>query len=68
MGTLVSSIVTEIYLQLFEILTIRHWLESEEISYYRRYVDDILIIFDQNKTNEESITNHMNNIHKTLGI
>jgi len=31
MGTPVSSIVTEIYLQFFENLTIRHWLESGEI-------------------------------------
>jgi hypothetical protein len=56
MGTPTSSIVTEIYLQFFENLTVRLWLESGEISYYRIYVDDILIIFDQSKTNEESIT------------
>ena len=31
MGTPISSIVTEIYLQFFENLTIRHWLESGEI-------------------------------------
>jgi len=29
-------------------------------------VDDILIIFDQNKTKENSIMNHLNNIHKYL--
>ena len=38
------------------------------ISYYRRYVDDIIIIpiiiiFDQNKINEELITNYMKNTH-----
>lgn len=27
-------------------------------------MDDILIIFDENKTNENSGMNHMNNIHK----
>jgi hypothetical protein len=32
-------------------------------AYYRRYVDDIIIIFDQNKTDEHTITNHMNSIH-----
>jgi len=41
-------------------------MESGEISYYRRHVEDILIIFDQNKTNEDSISNYMNNIHKYL--
>jgi len=35
---------------------------SGEISYYNRYVDDILITFDQNKSNEVSIANHMNKI------
>jgi hypothetical protein len=30
-GTPISSIVTEIYLQFFENLTNRHWLESGEI-------------------------------------
>jgi hypothetical protein len=56
----------ENYLQFFEKLFIKHWIESGEISYYKRYVDDILIIFDQNKTNENSIMNHLNNIHKYL--
>jgi hypothetical protein len=32
----------------------------------RRYVHDIVIIFDQNKINENLITNDMNNIHKYL--
>ena len=41
-------------------------MESGEILYYIRYVDDIQIIYDQNKTNEDSITNYMNNIHKYL--
>jgi hypothetical protein len=40
--------------------------ESREIVYYKRYVDDILIIFDQNKTNEQIIINHINNIDKHL--
>jgi len=37
-----------------------------KISYYRRIVDDIVIIFDQNKINEELITNFVNNLHKYL--
>jgi hypothetical protein len=36
------------------------------MSYYKRYVDNILIIFDQNKTKENSIMNHLNNIDKYL--
>ena len=66
MGSPISSSLAEIYLQFFEELTIRHWMERGEISYYTRYADDILIIYDQNKTNEDSITNCMKNIHKYL--
>jgi hypothetical protein len=41
-------------------------MESGEILYYTRYVDDTQIIYDQNKTNEDSTTNYMNIIHKYL--
>jgi hypothetical protein len=43
----------EIYLQHFEDITIKHWTESGEITYYNRYIDDI--IFDDEKTNENLI-------------
>jgi hypothetical protein len=45
---------------------IKHWMETGEMTCYRRYVDDIIIIFDQNKINEDAITNYMNNIRKHL--
>jgi hypothetical protein len=45
---------------------IKHWMKTREITYYRRYIDDIIIIFDRNKLNEYAITNYMNNIHKHL--
>ena len=38
-------------------------MEMGEITYNRRYVDDIIIIFDQYKINEDSITSYMKNIH-----
>jgi hypothetical protein len=43
-------------------------METGEITYNRRYVlvDDIIIIFDQNKIAEVSVTSYMNNIHKHL--
>jgi hypothetical protein len=33
MGSPISSLLAEIYLQFFEELTIRHWMESGEIYY-----------------------------------
>jgi len=53
----ISSNIAEIYLKFFEEPTIRHSMENGEISYYRRHVDDVIIIFDQNKINEELIYN-----------
>jgi hypothetical protein len=66
MGLNFSSTVAEIYLKYVEELMVKHWMEMCEIMYYKRYVDDIIIIFDQNKTDEDTITNHMNNIHRYL--
>jgi hypothetical protein len=66
MGSPLSSTLTKIYLQYFEEMMIKHRLETDEITGYKRYVDDIIIIFDQNKTDENTITNHMNNIYKHL--
>jgi len=60
-GSPISSTIAEIYLQFLEEIYIKQWLESKEIICYKRYVDDIFIIFYQNKTNQKTIINHMNN-------
>ena len=65
-GSPISNTLAEIYLQFSEELIVKQWKETGEITCYRRYVDVIIIIFDQNKINEESIINYMNNIHKHL--
>jgi hypothetical protein len=66
MGSPISGTLAEIYLILIEESFIKHWIESQEILYYKRYVNDILIIFDQNKTNETTITSVMNGINEQL--
>jgi len=68
MGSPVSSTLAEIYLKFSEEQIIGHWIESGKISYYKRRVEDIFIIFDWNKTNGTSINNHMNNIHKNVEL
>jgi len=45
---------------------VKHCLENTEITYYKRYVDDILITIDQNKTSEDTIHNIMNNTDEHL--
>jgi hypothetical protein len=66
MGSPISSIVAEIFLQYYENLFIRHLLESKNIIYYTRYVDDIFIIYDKTITNPDHLTNNMNNIHENI--
>jgi hypothetical protein len=53
MGSHISGTLAEIYLQFFEELIVKNWMENGEITYYRRYVDDITV-FDQNKISKES--------------
>jgi glutaredoxin-related protein len=62
MGSSVSGTIAEIYIQFLEELYVKQWLDSKQILYYKRYVDDILIIYNQSKTNEQDILNHANNI------
>jgi hypothetical protein len=66
MGSPISSALAEIYLQYLEEMYVKHCLENKEITYYKRYVDVILIIFDQNKTCEDTIHNIMNNTDEDL--
>jgi hypothetical protein len=68
MGLPILSIIAEIYLQFFKEICIKHWIENGKISYYKRYVDDTLIIFDQSKTNKNLIQNLMSNIYKHLEL
>ena len=41
---------------------------KQEIIYFNRNEDDILIIYDQNKTNEKIILRHMKNRKKHLEL
>ena len=49
MGSPISSRMVEVYLQYIEETYVKQWLENKEIVYYKRYIDDILIIYNQNK-------------------
>ena len=66
MGSPTSATLAEIYLQLIEERYIKHWIEKQNIVYYKRYVDDIFIIFDTSRINEETIKDNMNSIDEHL--
>jgi hypothetical protein len=62
----ISSTLAEIYLQFLEETYVKHCLENKEITYYKRYVDVILIIFDQNKISVNIILNLINKADEHL--
>jgi hypothetical protein len=66
MGSPISGFIAEIYLQQLENIYIKHWLDSKEIVIYKRYVDDILIMYDQRKTDEHSFLQKINEVDENL--
>jgi hypothetical protein len=53
MGAPISAVLSEIFIQYMEHKYIYPILRTREIVAYYRYVDGILIICDQHKTNTE---------------
>ena len=66
MGSPISGTLAEIYLKLIEERYIKHSIENQNIVYYKRYVDDIFIIFDTNRINENTIKENMNSIDENF--
>ena len=58
--------LAEIFLQNLENTHIKHIMENQAITLYTRYVDDILIIYDNRHINEDAIINHINTIHPNI--
>jgi len=66
MGSPISSIIAEVLLQCIEETYVKQWLDSKETAYYKRHVDDILIIYDRSKTDEQQILQEFNKIDKNI--
>jgi hypothetical protein len=65
MCSTISSIIFEIFLQHLEQSSIKHILETENKIYcYNRYVDNILITYNENKVTEHQILENFNKLHK----
>jgi hypothetical protein len=41
MGSPISSTLAEIYLQYLEEIYVKHYLENKEITFYKKYADNI---------------------------
>ena len=65
MGSPISGIIAEIFLQNYEDNHIKQNLDTKSILYYTRYVD-IFIIYDETKTNPQTINTQINKIHNNM--
>jgi hypothetical protein len=68
MGSPTAGTLAEMYLQYLEETHIKHYLEKKEITYYKRYMNDILIIFDHSKITEDTINNIINSTDEHLRV
>jgi hypothetical protein len=68
MGSPISILITEIFLQQFEDTNIKQLLDIKNLAFYTRYVDDILIIIDTTKINFHTINTYMSSMHNNIKV
>jgi len=66
MGSPISNLIGEIFLQYFEDKHIKHLLDTKNITFYICYVADILIIYDTKRIQPDLIITNMNQTHKDI--
>ena len=66
MGAPPSSVFSEFYLQFLENTTICNILLNRDVKAYFRYIDDILIVHDEDKTNIDTLLDHFNHVAPKL--
>ena len=66
MGSPISSLIAEIFLQHYEDANIKQLLALKNIALYVRYVDDILVIYDTTKINLHTINTYINRTHNNI--
>jgi hypothetical protein len=60
MGSPISNTVAEIFLEYLENTHLKHILESKQIIFYTRYINDVLMIYNTKYTTPETIHQHIN--------
>jgi retron-type reverse transcriptase len=68
MGSPISGTIAEIFLQHTENKHIKQLLDSKIIPFYTRYVDDIFIIYDTNRTTTDKMQTYLDHIHENLKL
>jgi len=64
----ISSIVAETFIQHLEDIHIKQVLDTINITFYTRYVDNTLIIYDTKRTNTILINKYINKIHTNIKL
>jgi len=60
--------MAEIFLQHLENTHVKHLIESTILSFYTRYVDDILVIYDSTLTTPDNIQRYLSTIHNSIQL
>jgi len=68
MGSPISGTMAEICLQHLENTHVKHLIDSNILSFYTRYVDDILIIYDSTLTTPDNIQQYLSTIHNNIQL
>jgi hypothetical protein len=68
MGSTISGIIAEIFLQHFKYKNIKHLLDTKNLAFYTRYVDDILIIYNMLRVSSHTINTYINNVHRNIKL
>jgi hypothetical protein len=66
MGFPISNTIAEIFLQYLENTHLKQILETKNIRFYTRYIDDILMIYNAKHTTPETILNLTNKTQPNL--
>jgi hypothetical protein len=56
----------EVYLQHIENTYLKQAMDNKEIVYYRRYVDDLFLIYDETKISADTILQAVNKLDRNL--
>jgi hypothetical protein len=68
MGSPISSVIAEIFLQHFEYIHIKQLLDTKNILLYTGYVDDSPNIYDATRTHPYAIDAHINQMHDNIKL
>jgi hypothetical protein len=60
--------MAEIFLQYFEDIHVKQLMDTKNIIFYTRYVDDILIVYDTKRMHPDLLNTYINQIHMNIKL